>query len=706
MNDSSHKNPPEIPIASDEDPETAAAAEAALPASAVAHDAVAATATAGTDTTSTSSNNNKPDVSASRTTFQENSNKGALDMAARIRKQQALDAVVDAVEAARAASSNHRVPDGLVGKLCAQYQLNRTDIYNEFRSRKKKRAREEQPIVVSRNNKGGRPKNVISKDPLEQANRRRLKSLKSQALTWIAQELLEIKEQQRSINSKTRPKLPSGAMKAKIAQARKQFNLPDSMELKEVTIYERMSEPNNKIPKTPGATSPMLALEPLLVELCLMRQRLGEPFNSTSFLELINQHYVLTPDVTQSLVEFQQRMHWRRPNNDPGDNTSITALQTLPSPKLTKSYYQGFVRRNFDALNVKLGSRLGHPGPGRWAKWTHPYETLQTMYERVFASMVEARVLKQMSSSSSGYQLLDDSNLFFVEDLGNTVDVANNLWTIMGVTAGDGSPVLCCVVLLGHNTTTTSTSTTASSDSHSKQRNWLSSLFDRNSALNDEQDDNTQTSPSAINILPGGPVCTFLGKQVPCYVATTPHSCITGSILMECLRVLDELQFSTRSSDHSLPFCLLDGNFSEFTAPLLQYVTDKTHPWIVCAGLPYRTCHFWKEGDPNPSRQQSHDYKLACQRALKRLMELKRPATSTMPCRLGVCSNQQDLVEHVQQTFTARFANKANNKRILLERGWKPPSRSLLSDPILLATKRFEESSSSTNGAGANPLDK
>ena len=42
-------------------------------------------------------------------------------------------------------------------------------------------------------------------------------------------------------------------------------------------------------------------------------------------------------------------------------------------------------------------------------------------------------------------------------------------------------------------------------------------------------------------LFPGGPTCTFRGKQIPCYITATPHGGIDAEVLTDMLRTMDHL---------------------------------------------------------------------------------------------------------------------------------------------------------------------
>jgi hypothetical protein len=61
--------------------------------------------------------------------------------------------------------------------------------------------------------------------------------------------------------------------------------------------------------------------------------------------------------------------------------------------------------------------------------------------------------------------------------------------------------------------------------------------------------------------LPGGPKCSYHGKEIPCFVGCSPNASITSEMLAAMLQMMDELEVFDRS-DGVNPFLLLDGHHS------------------------------------------------------------------------------------------------------------------------------------------------
>mmetsp|Transcript_37079 Transcript_37079/g.52380 ORF Transcript_37079/g.52380 Transcript_37079/m.52380 type:complete len:171 (+) Transcript_37079:567-1079(+) len=94
---------------------------------------------------------------------------------------------------------------------------------------------------------------------------------------------------------------------------------------------------------------------------------------------------------------------------------------------------------------------------------------------------------------------------------------------------------------------------------------------------------------------PGGPVCNFKGKTIPCMYACSPSGGVTGDILLSLLKRLDELEVTNRTDGKS-PHMELDAHDTRFVLPFLEYITAKETKWSVCIGVPNGTTK-WQTGD-------------------------------------------------------------------------------------------------------------
>jgi hypothetical protein len=120
------------------------------------------------------------------------------------------------------------------------------------------------------------------------------------------------------------------------------------------------------------------------------------------------------------------------------------------------------------------------------------------------------------------------------------------------------------------------------------------------------------------SLFPGGPTCTFWGKQIPCYVTATPHGGVDAEVLTDMLHTMDRLGIY-ECWDDLCPFVLLDGYQSHFDEIFLQYINDPVNKWVVAMGVPYGM-HIWQVID---SSEQNGSFKMSFNKWLDRLLECK-----------------------------------------------------------------------------------
>ena len=65
---------------------------------------------------------------------------------------------------------------------------------------------------------------------------------------------------------------------------------------------------------------------------------------------------------------------------------------------------------------------------------------------------------------------------------------------------------------------------------------------------------------------------------------------MTSSILCNILAELDQLKiFPWSENPHLRLFALFDGHGSRIECEFLSYVSNPSHGWVVCIGVPYGT---------------------------------------------------------------------------------------------------------------------
>jgi hypothetical protein len=89
---------------------------------------------------------------------------------------------------------------------------------------------------------------------------------------------------------------------------------------------------------------------------------------------------------------------------------------------------------------------------------------------------------------------------------------------------------------------------------------------------------------------PGGPVCTYKDKTIPCLVEFTPGGGMTADIRTKIFETIDILQLFHEDRINGLcPFLLLDGHHTCSDINFLSYMNNPAHRWSVYIGVPYGT---------------------------------------------------------------------------------------------------------------------
>jgi hypothetical protein len=324
----------------------------------------------------------------------------------------------------------------------------------------------------------------------------------------------------------------------------------------------------------------------------------------------------------------------------------------------------------------------------KWADWC-TYQNFKIMYEEVYQEMVKCGIATKLDNElwfskagdiveeekdafglKSHYFLLHPSKDIFVDEVGNNTSQANDgnvggekfictaggqpqqqanmkdaHFTVLGSTSATGQPFLCSIIF-------------ACKELEPMMIQGLDpfATWERNDC-----DVDKNTGPGKRH--PQGPQCHFNGITVPCFCACSESGSITGELLAEMLRYIDKLNFFDHS-DGVLPFLLPDGHGSSFKLPFLEYITNKSHEWKVCIGVPYGTS-YWQVGD---SMEQNGCFKMALAK-VKRDIDDKKENSG-----LVGTIEKTDIVGLVGCAWNQSFAWVASNQKAVAQRGWGPLS--------------------------------
>jgi hypothetical protein len=433
-----------------------------------------------------------------------------------------------------------------------------------------------------------------------------------------------------------------------------------------------------------GPTSPLAPIEPLLVDLCIQRARMGQPLSQSEGMLLVN-----------SIIEgtiYQAKL--RRYHIDVMKMSSDAGSLGIAGGR----YWRNFKERNKD----KLDSGVAIAQAACRKEWSS-YLNFSQMYDLVYEQMNQAGVLEDLEvpvwMNLAGEIVSSEAEAFgervsqvvkhpdyvmFVDEVGNNTNMKDDgriggerllkgkgqtaevtaatsdaHFTVLGFTAATGEPVMCAIIFAAGEMT-----------------QELQLGVDIRAPLV-EGDDSIRGNYGPGKRYPGAPTCQFRGKTVPPFVCCSPKGGITSELLKAMLERMDSLDLFPCEQGGPLPFLLLDGHGSRFQLPFMRYVQDKEHEWKVCIGVPNGTA-YWQVGD---SAEQNGSWKMATTREKRKLSQFR--ISMGMPVNI----RPSDIVPIVNTAWQQSFARVQTNKRAISRRGWTPLNRGLLKSPDVLKTK-------------------
>ena len=433
-----------------------------------------------------------------------------------------------------------------------------------------------------------------------------------------------------------------------------------------------------------GHVSPLEPIEQTVIDIILQMARIRQSITPSRGLLLVNSLIDKTP-IQKSLVKWK-----RKYSND-----------TLGS--VGKGYWDGFIRRN----KHKLVSKRGQKYELNRQKWT-TYANFVDMYSHTYQEIVDAGVAEELlepvwldrdgkecpEEKSFGcqvtHQLIHPELCICGDEVGGNLSMKgdghvggqllltapgsvpqqkssakNRKFTLIGLTALTGEPVMCIIILEGKNPNASIEAGVDITVDPVGDSNGDSFLFDN-------------SGPG--NYFPGGPVCEFRGKKIPPFIRWHESGSITSQYLTEALQTLDYFNVFDRQ-ENKRPFLLLDGHSSRLELPFLKYINTPKDHWVCCIGVPYGTA-LWQVGD---SKEQNGSFNIAMSRAKQQLVEKKE--TMGLPPSLI----DTDLMPIINMAWQQSFARSDKNKQAISDRGWNPLNRAILTNQDLRATMTAKE---------------
>ena len=269
------------------------------------------------------------------------------------------------------------------------------------------------------------------------------------------------------------------------------------------------------------------------------------------------------------------------------------------------------------------------------------------MYKHAYNEMVSAGVARELEhpmwmntngevcseedsfGCKSKYELLHSDNCFVGDEVGGNismrgddhvggrlflsapnsvaydrVSVSEKRFTLIGLTALDGTPVMCILIIQGKQ----------------KDLSVETGIDITVVPEGDPKDGDTYffNNSGPGKYFPGPPTCTFHGKEIPALVRWNESGSITSEILVEAISTLDVMNVVERDNGKK-PFLLLDGHDSRLESPFLEYINTPEDHWVVCLGVPYGTA-LWQVGD---SKEQNGSFNMAFAKAKHDLLQYK-----------------------------------------------------------------------------------
>ena len=434
-----------------------------------------------------------------------------------------------------------------------------------------------------------------------------------------------------------------------------------------------------------GLQSPLLELDDTVVKVALMMARIRQCLSPSKGLALVNSLIDNQP-IQQKLIE------WKRKFSSNSDGT------------VGYRYWRGLMKRNKHRLVSKRGQKYSLDRQN----WT-TYHNFLHMYEHTYEEMVSAGVAECLTEplwvdengneceeeDSCGcqvkYRLTHPDRCFVGDEVGGNismkgdghaagklllgapesvaydrVSVTEKRFTMIGLTALDGSPVMCILIIaqkVKDLSIETGIDITVNPDGDPKDGDHY---FFNNSGPG--------------KYFPGPPTCTFRGKEIPALVRWNESGNITSDILVEALSTLDVMKVIPRN-DNVKPFLQLDGHGSRLELPFLNYINTPEDHWVVCLGVPYGTA-LWQVGD---SKEQNGAFNIAFTKAKQDLLKFKITKMTDSSLR------PTDLIPLINIAWNKSFARIDTNRKAIAARGWNPLNYHLLMDPELRATMTASE---------------
>ena len=521
--------------------------------------------------------------------------------------------------------------------------------------------------------------NPVRKRGKVSEERNALKQLMNDAKSAITIEFKDCLDKCKALRKRT----PNNALLNIIHKKEEELLLPKNS-ISQKTIRKRIKH-NNFNGSHRLHLSPLHQIEPLIVDFCIRSFKIGLALNKQDIIS-----------ITRELIKGTVYETYLKERKD------MIGIKYNEENVLGDAWYKGFLKRN----NIDLKRAKVTVKDAKRHTWC-TYEHFECMYEHVYEQMVAAKVAKKVDTSvmydvdgnitrneeemvgrPTKYVLTHPENILFVDETGCNTNskhdgrVGGELFviptehsagglhgctndvhfTVLCFTSGNGDPVMCAVIL-------------KSKEHVSKiPISWKMGIdIRKNIKTGENVYKQVETNVGVDSVMHGGPRCTYNGKEIPCFVGTSPNASITSEMLVEMLKTFDSLDIFNRD-DGRLPFLLLDGHHSRLQIPFLEYINNKGKKWMVCVGVPYGT-HIWQVHD---SSELNGCFKMALVKAKREYLRLKTGHHFVMT----------DIIPLVTMAWEKSFARRDKAKKAIISRGWGPLNYRLLDHPELIRDEK------------------
>jgi len=352
-----------------------------------------------------------------------------------------------------------------------------------------------------------------------------------------------------------------------ITAAKDKYQIPEDLELNKDTISKRVKQ-GSKGGKR-GLQSPMLEVEPYLVELIIKLADMRTPITTSQGLQLANS-LIKGTSVEEKVNEWKKKY--------------CKSFQLgAGKPELDREYWQQFMKRNEHLIRSKKAVKFNV----KCAKWCN-YSNMLEMYQEIYKDFCSAGVAcehpeplwwnekgeimekeDEAFGCKSQYELIHPEWVLFVEECGSNTSQAKDgqvggqtylssrtgrpqqraatkdaHFTVMGFTAASGDPVMCAIIF-------------AAKVFKDEWRTGVEPFAEWIAEPN-----NLVDNCGDGKMYPFGLGCFVKGKHIPCFCCHSKSGSITGHLLTEMLKCLDNLQVFDRENSGLNPFLILDGHGS------------------------------------------------------------------------------------------------------------------------------------------------